>query len=43
MATDAGAVDPSAGDLTALTDQVEGLRAGLAEVEQTAQRTLGLG
>lgn len=41
MATDAGAVDPSAGDLTALTDQVEGLRAGLADVEQTAQRALG--
>lgn len=41
MATDAGAVDPSAGDLTALTDQVEGLRAGLADVEQAAQRALG--
>lgn len=41
MATDAGAVDPSAGDLNALTDQVEGLRAGLVDVEQTARRALG--
>ena len=41
MATNAGAVDPSAGDLNALTDQVEGLRAGLVDVEQTARRALG--
>ena len=36
-----GQVDPSADDLAALTSEVEGLRLGLADVEQVAQRALG--
>ena len=36
-----GQVDPSADDLSALTQEVEGLRVGLADVEQVAQQALG--
>ena len=38
-----GHLDPTADDLAALTDDVEGLRVGLADVEQVAQRALGPG
>lgn len=40
MAVDAGSVDPSAGDLQALTDEVEGLRSGLAQAEEAARGAL---
>lgn len=36
-----GQLDPSGDDLDALTQEVEGLRIGLADVEQVAQRALG--
>jgi hypothetical protein len=36
-----GQLDPTADDLKALTQEVEGLRVGLADVEQVAQRALG--
>jgi hypothetical protein len=39
----AGEVDPSTDDLAALTAEVEGLRVGLADVEQVARRALGPG
>jgi hypothetical protein len=38
-----GQVDPTADDLAALTNEVEGLRVGLADVEQVAQRALRAG
>lgn len=38
-----GQLDPSSDDLDALTQEVEGLRVGLADVEQVAQRALGAG
>lgn len=41
MAADAGAVDPTRQDLQALTTEVEGLRQGLVESEQTARGVLG--
>lgn len=37
----AGEVDPSADDLAALTTDIEGLRMGLADVEQVARKALG--
>lgn len=40
-AASVGEVDPSAHDLATLTTEVEGLRVGLADVEQIAQRALG--
>jgi hypothetical protein len=40
-ASAAGQLDPSADDLAALTNEVEGLRMGLADVEQVAKRALG--
>ena len=42
-AASVGEVDPSANDLSALTSEVEGLRVGLADVDQIAQRALGTG
>ncbi|MCU1588122.1 MAG: hypothetical protein JWN31_1615 [Frankiales bacterium] len=36
-----GQVDPTSDDLAALTSEVEGLRVGLADVEQVAQQALG--
>jgi hypothetical protein len=36
-----GEVDPSADDLASLTTEVEGLRVGLADVEQVARKALG--
>ena len=42
-AASVGQVDPTAADLAALTSDVEGLRLGLAEVEQVAQTALGPG
>lgn len=36
-----GEVDPSADDLASLTSEVEGLRVGLADVEQVARKALG--
>jgi hypothetical protein len=38
-----GQVDPSSDDLAALTHEVEGLRVGLADVEQIAQQALDRG
>ncbi|MCW2545157.1 MAG: hypothetical protein JWM40_2709 [Frankiales bacterium] len=38
-----GEVDPSSDDLAALTHEVEGLRVGLADVEQIAQQALDRG
>jgi hypothetical protein len=40
-ASAAGQVDPTADDLASLTSEVEGLRVGLADVEQVARRALG--
>lgn len=40
-ASAAGQLDPSADDLAALTHEVEGLRMGLADVEQVARKALG--
>ena len=36
-----GELDPSADDLASLTSEVEGLRIGLADVEQVARKALG--
>lgn len=38
-----GEVDPTSDDLAALTNEVEGLRVGLADAEQVAQRALDRG
>ncbi len=38
-----GQLDPTVDDLAALTSEVEGLRRGLADAEQVAQRALGPG
>jgi len=38
-----GQLDPSSDDLEGLTQEVEGLRIGLADVEQVAQQALGRG
>ena len=40
-ATAVGELDPTAGDLAALTTEVEGLRQGLVEVERSTQQALG--
>lgn len=42
-AASVGDVDPSAADLASLTAEVEGLRIGLADVEQVARRALNPG
>lgn len=40
-AASVGEIDPSASDLASLTSEVEGLRVGLADVEQAARTALG--